>query len=198
MPRAARIALAAALLALPGAGSRAQALDADSAEAARSLDADVRAYRRSCPGEAVTVSVQPAQVSPAAVARIVSLAAGSCFGQPGQNAYLVAKGPRGWKRVLSAEPGLSRCWRHGAGATPTWCWPPSGRAASPTGGMAAPTPAPGPRTAAPLPGRRRSARCPMPCGIAGRQPARRPAHGPPGCNAPEASRNDETLEPRCR
>ncbi len=113
-----RIALAAALLAFPGAGSRAQALDAVSAEAARSLDADVRAYRRNCPGEAVTVSVQPAPVSPAVVARIVSLAAGSCFGQPGQNAYLVAKGPRGWERVLSAEPGFIELLaaRHGGHA----------------------------------------------------------------------------------
>ncbi len=117
-PWAARVALAAALLAFPGAGSRAQALDAVSAEAARSLDANVRVYRRNCPGEAITVTVQPAPVSPALVARVVNLSAGSCFGQLGQNAYLVAKGPRGWERVLSAEPGLIEVQRtaHGGHA----------------------------------------------------------------------------------
>lgn len=42
-------------------------------------------------------------------------AAGLCFGQPGQNAYLVAKEPRGWERVLSAEPGFIevQAARHG-------------------------------------------------------------------------------------
>ena len=99
-------ALAVLLLVLPSARSHAQAPDAAvSAEAARSLDADVRAYRRGCPGEAINVTVQPAPVGPGITARIVNLAAGSCFGQPGQNAYLVAKGPGGWERVLAAEPG---------------------------------------------------------------------------------------------
>ena len=102
----ARIALSAALLALSGVRAHAQAPDAAvSAEAARSVDADVRAYRRGCPGEAITVTVQPAPVGPGVTARIVSLAAGSCFGQPGQNAYLMARSPDGWQRVLSAEPG---------------------------------------------------------------------------------------------
>ncbi len=118
MPMGTRIALMAALLALPGARSHAQALDAASAEAARSLDADVRAYRRNCPGEAITATVQPVPLNPAVAARIVILAAGSCFGQPGQNAYLLAKGPRGWERVLSAEPGSIevQAGRHGGHA----------------------------------------------------------------------------------
>ena len=100
------IALAAVLLALPSAGARAQARDAVSAEAARSLDADVRASRLGCPGAAIAVPVQPAPLHPAVTARIVSLAASSCFGQPGQNAYLVAKGPGGWTRMLTAAPGF--------------------------------------------------------------------------------------------
>ena len=104
------VALAAVLLALLGARSHAQPSLASgaaaSAEAARSLDADVRAYRRDCPGEAIAVTVQPAPLNPAVTARIVSLSASSCFGQPGQNAYLVAKGWRGWERVLSAAPGF--------------------------------------------------------------------------------------------
>ncbi len=114
-PRAACIALATALLGLPGVGSQAQAFDAASAEAARSLDADVRVHRRNCPGEAITVTVQAAPLNPAVVARIMSLAASSCFGQPGQNAYLMAKGPRGWERMLSAEPGFIevQAARHG-------------------------------------------------------------------------------------
>jgi len=75
----------------------------------------VRASRRNCPGEAITVTVQPAPLNPAVVTRIVNLAASLCFGQPGQNAYLVAKGPRGWERVLSAELGFIevQAARHG-------------------------------------------------------------------------------------
>lgn len=53
-----RVALVAALPALPGTRTPAQANDATlSAEAARSLATDVRASRHSCPGEAVTVTV---------------------------------------------------------------------------------------------------------------------------------------------
>lgn len=104
------VALAAMLLTFPGVRSHAQTSHASgaaaSAEAARSFDPDVRAYRRGCPGEAIAFTVEPALLNPAVTARIVSLAASSCFGQPGQNAYLVAKGPRGWEQVLSATPGF--------------------------------------------------------------------------------------------
>jgi hypothetical protein len=30
---------------------------------------------------------------------------GNCFGQPGQDTYLVTKAGQGWRQVLSAEPG---------------------------------------------------------------------------------------------
>lgn len=118
-PTRTHLALAAMLLALPGARSHAQPSQASdaaaSAEAARSLDPDVRGYRRGCPGKAIAVAVQPALLNPAVTARIVSLSASSCFGQPGHNAYLVAKGPRGWERVLSAAPGFIEveATRHG-------------------------------------------------------------------------------------
>ena len=96
-----RAALASALLGLSGERSHAQTPDAAvSGKTARSLNADVRAYWRGCPGKAVAVSVQPMPLNPAGVTRIVSLAASSCFGQPGQDACLVAEGARGWEREL--------------------------------------------------------------------------------------------------
>ena len=101
----ARLALAAALSVLPGAVAPSRAQGGIDAEAARSFDAEIRKYRRDC-GEAITVAVKPAPISPGIVARIVNLQAGICFGQPGQNAYLVAKGPGGWRRLFSAEPGF--------------------------------------------------------------------------------------------
>ena len=74
-----RVALAVMLLALPGARSHAQTSQASdaavSAEAARSFDQDVRAYRRGCPGKAIAVTVQPAPLSPAVTTRIVSFTA---------------------------------------------------------------------------------------------------------------------------
>jgi len=43
---------------------------------------------------------------PAVAARVVGLAAALCFGQPGQNACLTAKEPRGWEGVLP-RPGTT-------------------------------------------------------------------------------------------
>ncbi len=76
-------------------GSHAQPANSLSAKPARSLDVDVRAFKSNCLGEGISVTVQPAPPTPGVAARIVNLAARSCFGQPGQNAYLVAKGQRG-------------------------------------------------------------------------------------------------------
>ena len=58
------------------------------------------------------------------VARIVILAVASCFGQPGQNAYMAAKGLRGWERVLSTEPGGEGrvAWAHAAPTDDSFEW----------------------------------------------------------------------------
>ena len=101
----ARLALAVALSVLPGVVAPSHAQVGIDAEAAKSFDAEIRKYRRDC-GEAITVAVKPAPINSGIVARIVNLQAGMCFGQPGQDAYLVAKGPGGWRRLFSAEPGF--------------------------------------------------------------------------------------------
>ena len=82
--------------------------DPDSLAARRSLAAVIDGSKRSCDGERVAVAVTKAALSPAVEARMVELTTpdgGSCFGQPGSNAYLLAKAGGGWRRLLSAVPG---------------------------------------------------------------------------------------------
>ena len=82
--------------------------DPDSVAARQSLAAVTDRFRRDCDGERILVSVTEALLSPAADARLVELSTpggGNCFGQPGRNAYLLAKAGGGWRRLLSAEPG---------------------------------------------------------------------------------------------
>ncbi len=82
--------------------------DTDSTGARRSLAAVLDRFRRNCDGERIDVRVTEAALSPSAEARMVELTTpdgGNCFGQPGQNTYLVAKAGQGWHQVLSAEPG---------------------------------------------------------------------------------------------
>lgn len=76
--------------------------------ARRSLAGVIDGFRRNCDGERIAVTVTEAALSPAVEARMVELTTpggGNCFGQPGSNAYLVAKTGGGWRRLLSAEPG---------------------------------------------------------------------------------------------
>ncbi len=104
------VVLAAAPVGAPavggtGAGGRS---DLDSQAARRSLAAVIDGFRRACEGERIAIGVTGAAVSPGVEARMVELTTpegGSCFGQPGQNSYLVAKKGQGWQRLLSAEPG---------------------------------------------------------------------------------------------
>jgi len=80
----------------------------DSLAARQSLAAVVNEFRRNCDGERIAVTVTEAALSPAVKARSVELTTpegGNCFGQPGRNAYLVAKAGGGWHKLLSAEPG---------------------------------------------------------------------------------------------
>ena len=82
--------------------------DLDSQAARRSLAALIDGFRRDCDGKRIAVGVTGAAVSPGVEARMVELTTpdgGSCFGQPGQNSYLLAKAGGGWQRLLSAEPG---------------------------------------------------------------------------------------------
>jgi hypothetical protein len=103
------VVLAAAPAAAARVGTGAGSLsDPDSLAARRSLGAVIDGFRRDCDGERIAVTVTEAALSPAVEARMVELTTpggGNCFGQPGSNAYLVAKAGGGWRRLLSAEPG---------------------------------------------------------------------------------------------
>lgn len=104
------IVLAAAPVGAPaGRGTGADGRsDLDSQAAQRSLAAVIDGFRRDCSGERIVAAVTRAALSPAVETRMVELTTpegGNCFGQPGQNSYLVAKKGQGWQRLLSAEPG---------------------------------------------------------------------------------------------
>lgn len=102
--------LVAATAMLPSAnGADASGLsDPGSVAALRSLAPVIDEAKRNCEGDQVAARVTEAALSPSVNARIIELTTpngGSCFGQPGSNAYLVAKSGSGWRRLLSAEPG---------------------------------------------------------------------------------------------
>ena len=82
--------------------------DPDSAAALNVLATTIAGFRRDCEGERIEVSTTEAVLSRSSTARLVELTTpggGSCFGQPGKNAYLVAKVGGAWRTLLSAEPG---------------------------------------------------------------------------------------------
>ena len=104
------VVLAAAPAGAPAGGGTAAGgqSDLDSQAARRSLAALIDGFRRDCDRERIAVAVTRAALSPSTEARMVELTTpdgGSCFGQPGQNSYLLAKAGGVWQRLLSAEPG---------------------------------------------------------------------------------------------
>ena len=82
--------------------------DPDSNAARAAVQDIVANYQKSCPGERIVVTVTDAPLASSAKVRLVALSTpygGTCFGQPGQNTYVLAKQGTGWTRLLSAEPG---------------------------------------------------------------------------------------------
>jgi len=82
--------------------------DPDSIAARQTLAGTIEGFRRDCEGERIEVSTLETVLSTSSRARTVTLttpSGGNCFGQPGQNAYLVAKVGSAWRTLLSAEPG---------------------------------------------------------------------------------------------
>lgn len=80
--------------------------DPESRNAERALASTIWETSGNCHG--VTITTTDAPLSTSRVARLVVLAqpnGDGCFGQPGQNAYLVAKAGSGWATLLAAEPG---------------------------------------------------------------------------------------------
>lgn len=64
--------------------------------------------KANCASERIQVDVQPVQIATRMASAIVTLSTpdgGSCFGQPGENNYLVAKKGGKWVHILAAEPG---------------------------------------------------------------------------------------------
>ena len=92
--------------------------DPDSVAARQSQYGEVESSRRACPDERIDVATNDLPLSPGVVARLVELSTpggGLCFGQPGTNAYVMAKSGAGWQRLLAAEPGsvTARSSSHG-------------------------------------------------------------------------------------
>ena len=82
--------------------------DPDSNGARAAVQDVVAGFQNSCPGERIVVTVTDAPLGASVKARLVALSTpygGTCFGQPGQNTYVLAKQGTGWTRLLSAEPG---------------------------------------------------------------------------------------------
>ena len=69
---------------------------------------EVREARKLCTDETIETTVERVQLAPSMPAAVVSLTsdAGICFGQVGENNYLVVNRNGQWQKVLSAEPGI--------------------------------------------------------------------------------------------
>ena len=89
--------------------SNSQALSDPQSQAAKhSIAPTVRELLAACTGETIEVDAYDAPISPSRTARLLALTqphGGSCFGQPGENDYLVVPSGRGWSKLLAAEPG---------------------------------------------------------------------------------------------
>ena len=82
--------------------------DAASAEAEHALAPLIASMRHDCDGEDIVAHARAVRLSSGDVARIVALTephGGSCFGEPGENDYLVERHGDLWAMLLAAEPG---------------------------------------------------------------------------------------------
>ena len=82
--------------------------DATSGAAMFWLRSVLRGFREDCPAETIAVDAYDAPITPVRGSRIVAFTephGGSCFGQPGENDYLLTQRGQGWVRLLAAEPG---------------------------------------------------------------------------------------------
>lgn len=98
-------ALVAAMACVPASAS-----PVDEAVRSPALAAKLAGFRQACSSESVDAATTPVKVAPRATAVLVKLTSskGQCFGQPGENDYLMVHGASGWRSVLAAEPGSIR------------------------------------------------------------------------------------------
>ena len=82
--------------------------DPASLEAQRALAPMIPRLRHDCDGEDIVPRARQVRLSGEGTARLVTLTephGGSCFGEPGENDYLVERHGGGWSLLLEAEPG---------------------------------------------------------------------------------------------
>lgn len=106
---AAAVRIASALIAAM-ACAPASASPVDEAARSPALAAKLAEFRQACSNESVDAATTPVKVAPRATAVLVKLTSskGQCFGQPGENDYLLVDSASGWRSVLAAEPGSIR------------------------------------------------------------------------------------------
>ena len=84
------------------------ASDSTFLDAEQALAPVVARLRHDCEGENIIPRAQKVSLSGQGAARLVTLTephGGSCFGEPGENDYLVERHAGGWSLLLAAEPG---------------------------------------------------------------------------------------------
>lgn len=101
---------AASALIAATACAPASASPVDGAARSPALAAKLAEFRQACSDERIDAATTPVRVAPGAMAVLVKLTSskGQCFGQPGENDYLMVDGASGWRSVLTAEPGSIR------------------------------------------------------------------------------------------
>ena len=67
-------------------------------------------FRTLCSSESIDAAPTSVDIAPGATAVLVKLTSskGMCFGQPGENDYLLVKSASAWRSALAAEPGSIR------------------------------------------------------------------------------------------
>ena len=88
----------------------ASASPADDAMRSTVLAGKLAEFRQACSDEIVDAKPTSVKVGPQTTAVLVKLTSskGLCFGQPGENDYLLVEGSSGWRSILAAEPGSIR------------------------------------------------------------------------------------------
>lgn len=105
--------LVAGVLVTSVVGNPVSASSADDAMRSSFLTGKLAEFRHACSDEIVDAAPTSVKMGPGTTAVLVKLTSskGMCFGQPGENDYLLVEGPSGWRSVLAAEPGSIRVGR---------------------------------------------------------------------------------------
>lgn len=96
--------------------SPALASPADMALRSSAVAGKLAELRQTCSNESIQATPSPVKLTPGATAVLVKFTSsmGQCFGQPGENDYLLVHEASGWRSILAAEPGTIRVGPPGA------------------------------------------------------------------------------------